>query len=184
MGLTRPPIEAAYKRRSRNSFKTSSHKRSGLRSPALASSMFRLARISLARSPRSASPQATPSYQSACPDRNTRSAPWDSRHLFSARVCDGAVLFSIALQCGVPLDVIRGAITRNAPNLAAVPERGGDHDHKRILACIGPKLIMIASVQPSQSPASHSSARRRSGKDMPAAFHVRSFATGIARGRD
>jgi hypothetical protein len=37
------------------------------------------------------------------------------------------VLLSIALQCGVPLDVIRGAITRNAipPNLAAVPERGG-----------------------------------------------------------
>jgi hypothetical protein len=33
MGLTRPSIEAA--RRSRNSFKTPSHKRSGLRSPAL-----------------------------------------------------------------------------------------------------------------------------------------------------
>jgi hypothetical protein len=46
---------------------------------------------------------------------------------------DGAVLLSIALQCGVPLDMIRGATTRNPPDLAAVPERGGDHDHKRML---------------------------------------------------
>jgi hypothetical protein len=30
-------------------------------------------------------------------------------------------------------DVIRGAIIRNPPDLAAVPERGGDHDHKRML---------------------------------------------------
>ncbi len=45
----------------------------------------------------------------------------------------GAVLLSIALQHGVPLDVIRGATTRIPPDLAAVPERGGDHGHKRML---------------------------------------------------
>ena len=34
------------------------------------------------------------------------------------------MLLSIALQCGVPLDMIRGATTRNPPDLAAVPEKG------------------------------------------------------------
>src|SRR5262245_34225443 len=56
-----------YSRRSRNCFRTPSHKRSGLRSPALASSMMRLAMISVARSPRSASPRATRAISNATP---------------------------------------------------------------------------------------------------------------------
>src|SRR5262249_60814186 len=56
-----------YGRRSRNSFRTPSHSRSGLRSPALASSMIRLAMISLARSPRAATLRAPPAISNTTP---------------------------------------------------------------------------------------------------------------------
>jgi hypothetical protein len=38
--------------------------------------------------------------------------------------CDGAVLLSIALQYGVPLDMIRGATTRNPPGPRHCPGKG------------------------------------------------------------
>ena len=37
---------------------------------------------------------------------------------------DGAVLLSIALQCGVPLDMIRGATTRNPPGPRRCSRKG------------------------------------------------------------
>ena len=37
---------------------------------------------------------------------------------------DGAVLLSIALQCGVPLDMIRGATTRNPPGARRCSRKG------------------------------------------------------------
>jgi hypothetical protein len=45
------------------------------------------------------------------------------------------VLLSIALQCGVPLEVIRGAITRNPPNLAAVPGKVATMITKECFGC-------------------------------------------------
>jgi len=45
------------------------------------------------------------------------------------------VLLSIALQYGVPLDMIRGATTRNPPHLAAVPERVATMVTKECFGC-------------------------------------------------
>jgi hypothetical protein len=44
-------------------------------------------------------------------------------------------LLSIAVQCGVPLDMIRGATTRDPPDLVAVPERGATMVTKECFGC-------------------------------------------------